>query len=120
MAAHQLAVLLGEGDQAVAPDQSNGPWVGSTTPHFITFPGVTTENCSARMAGYAGLSRSKGMTAVPMRRPIFSARPRRESGVTFLPESAARAGCGGAEYHRHPGGAHREKDNEVSCGASSA
>ena len=33
-----------------ASDQSNWPWTGSTTPHFIALPGVTAENCSARMA----------------------------------------------------------------------
>ena len=72
-----------------APDQSYVPWVGSTTCHFISLPGVTTENWSAAMAWYAGWSRSYGMTAVPMRRPMFAASARRESGR----DRVARAGC---------------------------
>ena len=43
----------------------------------MAFPGVTTENCSSRMAVHAGVFRSCGMTAVPTRKPIFSASPRR-------------------------------------------
>jgi hypothetical protein len=33
-----------------APDQSKTPCVGSTTCHFISLPGVTTENWLARTA----------------------------------------------------------------------
>ena len=63
-----------------APDQSNAPWVGATTCHFISLPGVTRENWPATMAARAGMVSDGGLVAVPIRSPVFSASSRRESG----------------------------------------
>src|SRR5579862_5766743 len=62
-----------------APLQSNVPCVGSTTCHFISLPGVTTENWLAATAAHAGVLMSCGMIALPTRRPIAAARSRSES-----------------------------------------
>ena len=61
-----------------APSRKRPCVVGSTTPHFISLPGVTTENWLAATAAHAGVLRSCGMIALPTRRPIAAARSRSE------------------------------------------
>ena len=61
-------------------DQSKIPCCGSTICHFIPLPGVTTENWLPAIAANEGVSMSCGISAVPMRRPIFAASARRELG----------------------------------------
>jgi hypothetical protein len=46
VAAHELSVLAAKRTSRSPPDQSYVSWVGSTTCHFISLPGVTVENCS--------------------------------------------------------------------------
>src|SRR5215471_14938083 len=67
-----------------APLQSKTPCVvGSTVPHFISLPGVTTENWLAATAAHAGVLMSWGIIALPTRRPIAAARSRSESLAGF-------------------------------------
>src|SRR5215469_11029012 len=63
-----------------APDQSKTPCSGSTTCHFISLPGVYTENWLAAMAAHAGVLRSSGIIALPMCMPILAPSARREVG----------------------------------------
>src|SRR5215831_1160604 len=60
-----------------APDQLNWPRVGSTTPHFISFSGVTELNWAAPMLAYvASADRWLAASAVPILTPRASASDR--------------------------------------------